>query len=120
MNASMAPSWIGSKCIRYPKKFQQLYGHLRVAFLFPERVYVTTTTEQQNAINVAAIQVEVAHLKVAVADLRTANAELDRKLDQVLAQLAEARGGWRTLMLIGGAAGSLGSGITWIISHLKG
>lgn len=66
------------------------------------------------------MSVEVAHLKVAVADLRSTNAELDRKLDQVLAQLAEARGGWRTLMLLGGAAGSLGGGLTWLISHLKG
>lgn len=81
---------------------------------------VTTTTEQQNAINVAAIQVEVAHLKLAVAELRTTNVELDRKLDQVLAQLAEARGGWRTLMLIGGAAGTLGSGFTWLFSQWRG
>ncbi|MEH6436706.1 hypothetical protein [Massilia sp. DD77] len=78
------------------------------------------TTEQQNAIQLAAMSVEVAHLKLAVSDLRSTNAELDRKLDQVLAQLAEARGGWRTLMLIGGAAGSIGSGLTWLASHLKG
>lgn len=81
---------------------------------------MTQATEQQNAIQLAAMSVEVAHLKVAVADLRASQVELDRKLDQVLAQLAEARGGWRTLMLIGGAAGSLGSGLTWLISHLKG
>lgn len=81
---------------------------------------MTPTAEQQNAVQLAAMSVEVAHLKLAVADLRTTNAELDRKLDQVLAQLAEARGGWRTLMLIGGAAGSLGGGLTWLVSHLKG
>lgn len=81
---------------------------------------MTPTTEQQNAIQLAAMSVEVAHLKLAVADLRTTNAELDRKVDLVLAQLAEARGGWRTLMLIGGAAGSLGSALTWLISHLRG
>ncbi|MGI4717198.1 MAG: hypothetical protein ACRYGO_07235 [Janthinobacterium lividum] len=81
---------------------------------------MTPTSEQQNAVQLAAMSVEVAHLKVAVADLRSTNAELDRKLDQVLAQLAEARGGWRTLMLLGGAAGSLGGGLTWLISHLKG
>lgn len=77
-------------------------------------------TEQHNAVQLAAMSVEVAHLKLAVADLRTTNAELDRKLDQVLAQLAEARGGWRTLMLLGGAAGSIGGGLTWLISHLRG
>lgn len=75
---------------------------------------------QANAVQLAAITVEVAHLKVAVADLRNTNASQSAKLDQVLAQLAEARGGWRTLMLIGGAAGTLGSIATWIFSHLKG
>ena len=76
-------------------------------------------TEQQNAISIATIQVEVAHLKAAFSDLRATNAELDRKLDQVLSQLAEARGGWRTLMLIGGAAGSLGSAVTWLVSQWR-
>jgi phage terminase large subunit-like protein len=65
------------------------------------------------------MRVEVAHLKLAVADLRDTNKQQNEKLDKVLAQLAEARGGWRTLMLIGGAAGTLGSGITWILSHLR-
>lgn len=80
----------------------------------------TTNTERANAIQLAAMSVEVAYLKVAVSDLRATNAELDRKLDQVLAQLAEARGGWRTLMLIGGAAGTLGSGFTWLFSQWRG
>lgn len=79
-----------------------------------------THIERANAIQLAALTVEVAHLKVSFVDMKTTNAELDRKLDQVLAQLAEARGGWRTLMLIGGAAGTLGSAATWFFSHLKG
>lgn len=78
------------------------------------------TTEQQNAIAVATMAVEVAHLKVAVADLRATNAQQNEKLDRVLAQLAEARGGWRTLMLVGGAAGSLGSVASWLVSHWRG
>lgn len=77
------------------------------------------TIEQQNAIAVATIEVEVAHLKVAVADLRATNAQQNEKLDRVLAQLAEAKGGWRTLMLVGGAAGSLGSVASWLISHWR-
>jgi hypothetical protein len=79
----------------------------------------TASTEQQNAITLAAVQVEVSYLKLAVADLRATNTLQNEKLDKVLAQLAEARGGWRTLMLIGGAAGSIGSGLTWLLSHLK-
>ena len=65
------------------------------------------------------MRVEVAYLKAGMAELRATCTTQNEKLDQVLAQLAEARGGWRTLMLIGGAAGSLGSALTWLISHLR-
>lgn len=81
---------------------------------------MTTTTDQNNAIALAQLQVEVAYMKAAIARLDASTHELDQKLDMVLTQLAQARGGWRTLMLIGGAAGSIGSGITWLVSHLKG
>jgi hypothetical protein len=33
-------------------------------------------------------------------------------------QLAEAKGGWRLLMAIGGASASIGGGITWLLQHL--
>jgi len=58
-------------------------------------------------------------MKAAISRLDDSNSELQQKLDKVLAQLAEARGGWRTLMLIGGAAGSLGSCITWLVSQVR-
>lgn len=79
----------------------------------------TAHTTHANAVTLAALQVEVSYLKLAVADLRATNMQQNEKLDAVLAQLAEARGGWRTLMLIGGAAGSIGSGLTWLISHMR-
>jgi len=75
-------------------------------------------TAQQNAVAIAVIQTEVEYLKTGMAELRSTNAQQNEKLDRVLAQLAEARGGWRTLMLIGGAAGSIGSGLTWLVSHM--
>lgn len=81
---------------------------------------MTPTTEQHNAIQLAALTVEVSYLKVAVARLDAINTAQSEKLDRVLEQLAQARGGWRTLMLIGGAAGTLGSGFTWLVTHLKG
>ncbi|HEX9173861.1 MAG TPA: hypothetical protein VF861_14505 [Telluria sp.] len=78
------------------------------------------STEQQNAIALAAVQVEVAYLKSGMADLRATNAQSNLKLDAVLAQLAEARGGWRTLMLVGGAFATLGSGAGWLLSQWRG
>lgn len=41
------------------------------------------------------------------------------QLSQVLAALSEAKGGWRTLMLLGGAAASAGGVIGWAMSHLQ-
>ena len=41
------------------------------------------------------------------------------QLGQVLATLSEARGGWRTLMWIGGGAASIGGVIGWAASHLQ-
>lgn len=35
-------------------------------------------------------------------------------------QMAEAKGGWRTLVFLGGAAASLGGGISWVLTHLTG
>lgn len=35
-------------------------------------------------------------------------------------QLAEANGGWRVLMLLGGAAASFGSFATWLATHYFG
>jgi len=80
---------------------------------------VEATITTQNSIALAALQVEVAYLKAAVARLDLINTAQSEKLDRVLAQLAEARGGWRALMMLGGAAGAIGSGVTWLVSHWR-
>ena len=74
---------------------------------------------QQSAVALAVLQTEVAHLKAGMADLKATNAQQSAKLDEVLAAMNEARGGWKTLMLIGGAAGSIGSAITWISTNWR-
>lgn len=62
----------------------------------------------------------VAALQVQMSDLKARHAVTDAKLDLVLDKLSEARGGWRVMMLLGGAAGSLGAGVSWLVSHWKG
>lgn len=79
-----------------------------------------TQIEHANAIRLAALTVEVAYLKTGLARLDVVNAAQSETLTRISNQLAEARGGWKTLMLIGGAAGTLGSAATWFFSHLKG
>lgn len=45
--------------------------------------------------------------------------DMQRTLRAIQETLAEARGGWRVLLLIGGAGGALGSAVTaWITNTL--
>ncbi len=71
-------------------------------------------------INIVRLQTEVAHLTQGMIELQESNKQLTAKLDQVLLALSEARGGWKTLMLVGGAASTATGLIGWAIQHLKG
>lgn len=62
----------------------------------------------------------VTALQGQVADIRANQVALNQKIDLVLDKLAEARGGWKALMMLGGASGSLGAGLTWVATHWKG
>lgn len=69
-------------------------------------------------INIAKLNTEVEFLKAAVEEFKAGQAATDLKLDAVLTQLSEAKGGWRTLMLIGGASATMGGLMVSLISHL--
>lgn len=68
-------------------------------------------------INIARLEVQVGNLTQGMADLQESNQQLTAKLDQVLLTLSEARGGWKTLMVVGGAASSAGAGLAWVVQH---
>jgi prefoldin subunit 5 len=72
----------------------------------------------QARIDIARLEVQVAHLSASTARLEESNQQLTEKLDQVLLTLSEARGGWKTLMVIGGAASAVGGLVTWLVQHL--
>lgn len=76
--------------------------------------------DQKNAISLAVLETEMGHMKAALADVKFSNARQDAKLDEVLKAMHEAKGGWRLLLMIGGAAGTAGGFITWILSHWRG
>ena len=40
-------------------------------------------------------------------------------MQAVRLQLAEARGGWKLLVALGGASGTVGAGLAWAASHLR-
>lgn len=68
-------------------------------------------------INIARLESTVAYLTASIEKVEANQAAQGEKLDQVLATLSEARGGWRTLMLVGGAASAAGGLISWAVTH---
>lgn len=62
----------------------------------------------------------VSALQMQMSDLKSRQSAMDVKLDLVLDKLSEAKGGWRVMMLMGGAASTLGAGISWFATHWKG
>ena len=46
-------------------------------------------------------------------------ASLNAQLYEVRQTLSEARGGWRTLLWIGGAAAAASSALTWLLHSFK-
>lgn len=59
----------------------------------------------------------VAALKEELDQVKRNQNVMDHKIDSVLDKLSEAKGGWRALMLLGGAGATLGGVITWIATH---
>jgi hypothetical protein len=46
--------------------------------------------------------------------------DLSDNVNAMRLQMAEARGGWKVLMLLGGASASLGGVVTWALTHFTG
>ena len=79
---------------------------------------MTDTTIHVEALTRA--RVDIAQLEVTVASLSTQVAELTRTVNALRDQLTEARGGWRALMLLGGASATMGGVVTAALQHIKG
>lgn len=62
----------------------------------------------------------VTSLQLQVSEFKAKQGQMDVKLDMVLDRLAEAKGGWKVMLMFGGAAGTLGAGLSWVLAHLKG
>jgi hypothetical protein len=62
---------------------------------------------------------QIARLEAQFAFMRETLMKMDERLEVMERQLAEAKGGWRTLMWLGGAAAGLGSVVTWALSHVR-
>lgn len=70
-------------------------------------------------VNIGRLEAEVAHLTKTVEELKAGNIKMAATLVDIQRTLSEARGGWRTLMWVGGAAATAGSLITWFLAHMS-
>ena len=73
--------------------------------------------EVQRAVELAVLREQFLSLNKHVSELETRIKTVDGKLDEVLSKLSEAKGGWRTLMWLGGAGATVGAMLTWLATH---
>lgn len=59
----------------------------------------------------------VDRLKTELNEVKQQQTAMDEKLDLVLNKLSEAKGGWKLLMALGGAAATLGAAVAWAVGH---
>lgn len=61
---------------------------------------------------------EVKALHAMLAEQNKTLADLSSQLDLVNKTLAEAKGGWKTLVWLGGVSASAASAITYLLTHI--
>ena len=62
-------------------------------------------------------ETEIKHLQNDIDKVVTDMEDIKKMLLCINSTLSEARGGWKFLMMFGGAAGSFGGLITWLVQH---
>lgn len=73
----------------------------------------------QAKVDIAVLQAQNKHLVDAIEDIRLSNAAQTLQLKAIQELLSEARGGWRMMMLMGGAGAMLGGVMSWIGQHIN-
>lgn len=73
---------------------------------------------RQTAVDIAVLKEQVSTLGREMVDLKRVNASQSEKLDLVLTQLSEAKGGLRVTLWFGGAMASVGAAVVYVIQHL--
>lgn len=63
---------------------------------------------------------EIKHLQSDMDKMVEDMEEIKKALARIDTTLSEAKGGWRVLMLVGGAAGVIGAGIVQVVHWMKG
>jgi prefoldin subunit 5 len=65
-------------------------------------------------------ETEIKHLQADMDKLVADMDDIKKTLNNINNTLAEAKGGWKVLMMLGGAGGVLGSAVTYFVQHWLG
>jgi prefoldin subunit 5 len=68
--------------------------------------------------DLAVHDVEIKHLQDDMDKMVKEMAEIKKSLALIQATLSEAKGGWKTLLMVGGAAATIGGAISWLLQHM--
>jgi hypothetical protein len=62
---------------------------------------------------------EIRHLQSDMDKMVEDMEEIKKAIIEINKTLSEAKGGWKMLLAVGGAAGVVGSAVTWVVGHWK-
>jgi hypothetical protein len=96
--------------------------------MIPDHFNQEAITQAQR--DIEGLRVEVNHLRDTVNELkasnantliefRVANKEIMAMISSIQQTLSEARGGWRALMLVGGAVTTVSALVYWAATHIQ-
>ena len=68
--------------------------------------------------DLAVHDVEIKHLQDDMDKMVKEMAEIKKSLALIQTTLSEAKGGWKTLLMVGGAAATIGGAISWLFQHI--
>lgn len=77
-----------------------------------------TVERRQHAVSIGVLEEQMRAVMSSLAEQRVVNREQSDQLREILEKLSEAKGGWRTLMWLGGAAAGVGGLVAWVSQHL--
>lgn len=68
--------------------------------------------------DLAVHDIEIKHLQDDMDKMIKEMAEIKRCLSAIESTLSEAKGGWKTLLMVGGGVATVGGAISWVIQHI--
>lgn len=76
-------------------------------------------TVTEDSVQIARLEERMRSMDADMKAQTEALSALQQQMELVLQKLNEAKGGWRLLMYLGGAAATLGASLSWLASHVQ-